>query len=112
MASRKIAVSRYDTADYLRTPEDIAEYLNAVREEAGDDPEFMLHALGVVARNRDMNQLARSAGVTRADFAKALVRGGNPNFALELAHKDVTLATELAREIGVRCALRVWLMPK
>lgn len=46
----KETFSRYDTADYLKTEEDIAAYLEAVIEEAGDDPAFVASALGVVAR--------------------------------------------------------------
>ena len=29
---------RYDSAEYLKTEEDIAAYLEAVMEEGGDDP--------------------------------------------------------------------------
>ncbi len=42
--------SRYDSAGYLKTEEDIALYLEACMEEGGDDPAFIAHALGVVAR--------------------------------------------------------------
>lgn len=88
MASRKIAVSRavsrYDTADYLKTEKDIAHYLDAVMEEGGDDPAFVAHALGVVARARNMSQLARAAGMTREGLYKALSREGNPSFATVL----------------------------
>ena len=31
--------ARYDSADYLKTEEDIAAYLEAVMEDGGDDPE-------------------------------------------------------------------------
>lgn len=36
--------SRYDSADYLKTEEDIAAYLEAAAELAGDDPAFMAWA--------------------------------------------------------------------
>ncbi|HUP87801.1 MAG TPA: addiction module antidote protein [Longimicrobiales bacterium] len=84
MASRKIAVSRYDTADYLKTEKDVAHYLEAVIEEGGDDPAYVAHALGVVARARNMSQLARAAGMTREGLYKALSREGNPSFATVL----------------------------
>ena len=42
--------SRYDTADYLKTEDDIAAYLDAVMEEGGDDTAYVARALGVVAR--------------------------------------------------------------
>ena len=44
--------ARYDSADYLRTEEDIAAYFEAVIEEAGDDQAYVARALGVVARAR------------------------------------------------------------
>lgn len=51
--------ARYDSADYLKTEEDIAAYLEAVMDEAGDDPVYVARALGVVARARNMTALAR-----------------------------------------------------
>lgn len=45
-----IKLSRWDTAEYLKTEQDIQAYLEAVLEEGGDDPAFILHALGVIAR--------------------------------------------------------------
>lgn len=48
-----IAFSRYDTADYLRTDEDIANYLEACAEDG--DPALIAHALGTIARARNMS---------------------------------------------------------
>ena len=45
-----IKLSRYDTAEYLISQEDIQAYLDAVLEEGGDDPAYIIHALGVFAR--------------------------------------------------------------
>lgn len=73
--------SPYDTADHLKTEEDVALYLEAVMEEAGDDPAFIAHALGIVARARNMSQLARETDMSREGLYKALSRDGNPSFA-------------------------------
>ena len=81
MAKAKVTYSRYDTADYLRTEEDIALYMKAVMEEGGDDANFIAHALGDVARARNMSQLAREVGMTREGLYKALSSEGNPSFA-------------------------------
>ena len=75
------AFSRYDTADYLKNDADIAAYLEAVMEEGGDDPAYIMHALGVVARARNVSQLAREAGISREGLYKALSGKGNPSFA-------------------------------
>lgn len=76
-----IKLSRWDTAEYLKTEQDIQAYMEAVLEEGGDDPAFILHALGVIARARNMSQLAREAGLSREGLYKALSDGGNPSFS-------------------------------
>lgn len=43
---------RYDTADYLDTEADIAAYLEAIIEEAGDNSACIARALEAVARAR------------------------------------------------------------
>lgn len=80
--------SRYDSADYLNTGEDIAAYLEAVMEQAGDDPAYITQALGVIARARNMSQLARDVGMSREGLYKALSEDGNPSFAtiLKVVH--------------------------
>lgn len=72
--------SRYDTAEYLRTEEDIAAYLDAVMEDGGDDPALIARALGAVARARNMSQLSRDTGISREGLYKALSGEGNPSF--------------------------------
>ncbi|MDE2799012.1 MAG: hypothetical protein OXI94_10135 [Gemmatimonadota bacterium] len=42
--------TRWDSAEYLKTEEDMLLYLEACLEEAGDDPTFIAHALDVIAR--------------------------------------------------------------
>jgi len=83
-AKTKRALERftaYDSADYLKTPEDVAEYLIAAFEEAGDDAAYMAHVIGVAARaHGGMTKLARETGITRAGLHKALSEGGNPSF--------------------------------
>lgn len=76
-----IKTTRWNSAEYLKTDEDIQLYLEACLEEAGDDPSFIVHALGVVARAKNMSQLARDTGLTREGLYKALSEEGNPTFA-------------------------------
>ncbi|EIY1230155.1 MULTISPECIES: addiction module antidote protein [Gammaproteobacteria] len=56
----EVKFSRYDTADYLKTEDDIAAYLDAVMEDG--DPVLIAAALGDVARARNLSQLARDVG--------------------------------------------------
>lgn len=73
--------SRYDSADYLKTPEDIEAYLAAVIEESSEDlPTHFVHALGVVARAKGMTVVAQDTGLTREGLYKALNQNGNPSF--------------------------------
>ena len=76
-----VTTTRWDSAKYLKTDEDIQLYLEACLEEAGDDPAFIVHALGVIARARNMNQLARDTGLTREGLYKTLSSEGNPSFS-------------------------------
>lgn len=87
MATRrrtKETFSRWDAADYLKSEEDMAAYLQACIEEAADDPAFIAAALGDVARARGMVQLAKETGLTREGLYKALSKDGNPNFGTVL----------------------------
>ena len=77
----KIKLRKWDSAEHLKTDEDIALYLDACLEEAGDDPAFIAKALGNVARARGMSQLARDTGLGRESLYKALSGEGNPSFA-------------------------------
>lgn len=83
-ATRKVArtketFSRWDVVDHLRTEEDMVAYLEAVLEEASDDPSFIAAALGDIARARGMSQLAKDTGLTREGLYKALSKDSNPS---------------------------------
>ena len=80
----KETYTRYDSADYLKSEEDMAAYLQACLEEAPDDPAFIAQALGTVARARGMMQLAKDTGLTREGLYKALSRDGNPSLGTVL----------------------------
>jgi probable addiction module antidote protein len=69
----------WDSANYLKTKEDIAHYLDAVLEDG--DPEVLKDALGAVARSRGMAEIAREAGLSRSSLYRALSPAGNPEFA-------------------------------
>ena len=46
----KTITTRYDVAEHLRTPEEMAEYLEACMEEGQGDAVFIARALGNIAR--------------------------------------------------------------
>jgi probable addiction module antidote protein len=75
-----LGLARYDPADYLRTPKEVAMYLEAFFED-GVDHEALVHALGVVARARGgMSKLAKETGISRQGLYKAIAKDGNPSF--------------------------------
>lgn len=76
----KTKTSRYDVAEHLRTPEEMAAYLEACIEEADGDAAFVAKALGDIARAKGMAQVARDAGLSRESLYKALSGDRSPGF--------------------------------
>lgn len=83
----------YDVSEQLRTPEEMAAYLDAWLEEAPDDATGIARALGDIARANGMTQVARDTGLSRESLYKALGEHGNPSFATVL---------KVAKALGVR----------
>ncbi len=50
----KTVTTRYDVAEHLRTPEEMAAYFQACLEEADGDAAFIAKALGDIARARPL----------------------------------------------------------
>ena len=92
-----IKTKAWDSAEHLQTDADIQAYLDACLEEAADDPAFILHALGVIARAKNMSQLARDTGLTREGLYKALAADGNPSF---------TTVAKVTKALGLRLTVR------
>lgn len=81
MSGKSETFTAYDSADYLTGLDDVAAYLEAAVDEAGNDPAFIAQALGVVARSGNLSELARRVGMSREGLYKALSADGNPSFA-------------------------------
>lgn len=73
-------LNKWDSAQYLKTEEDMVAYFEACLEEAGDDGAFIAKALGNIAKARGMTQLAKDTGLGRESLYKALSGEGNPSF--------------------------------
>lgn len=76
----KTVTSRYEVAEHLRTPEEMAAYLEACLEEANGDAAFIAKALGDIARAKGMAQVARDAGLSRESLYEALSGKRSPGF--------------------------------
>lgn len=94
-----LKLRRWDTAEYLKSEEDMVMYLQACMDEAGDDAAFIAAALGDIARARGMTQLAKETGLGRESLYKALSGEGNPSFAtvLKVVH---ALGLELRPQVA------------
>jgi probable addiction module antidote protein len=76
----KAKTTKYDVSEHLRTPEEMAAYLEACIEEANGDAAFIAKALGDIARAKGMSQVARDAGLSRESLYKALSGERSPGF--------------------------------
>ena len=76
----KTTTTPYDVAEHLRTPEEMAAYLEATLEEAKGDAALIAKALGDIARAKGMAQVAHDAGLSRESLYKALSGERNPDF--------------------------------
>ena len=83
-----LKLRKWDSAEHLKTDEDMAAYLDACLQEAGDDAAFIAKALGNIARAKGMTQLSKDTGLGRESLYKALSGEGNPSFAtiLKVTH--------------------------
>ena len=91
-----LKTTSWDSAEYLKTDDDIKLYLEACVEEAGDDPAFIVHALGVIARAKNMSLLARDTGLSREGLYKAFSAEGNPTFST---------VSKVAKALGLQITL-------
>jgi len=76
----KTKTTRYEVSEHLRTPEEMAAYLEACFEEANGDAAFIAKALGDIARAKGMAQVARDSGLSRESLYKALSGERSPGF--------------------------------
>lgn len=77
-------LQKYDVANHLRTPEEMAAYLDAAIEESNGDASFIAMALGDIARAKGMAELSRETGLGRESLYKALSAEGNPQLSTVL----------------------------
>lgn len=77
---KKTKTSRYDVADHLQSPSEMAAYLEACIEEANGDAAFVAKALGDIVRAKGMARIAKATGLSRESLYKALSGKRNPGF--------------------------------
>jgi probable addiction module antidote protein len=100
----KTTTTPYDVAEHLRTPEEMAAYLEVCIEEADGDAAFIAKALGDIARAQGMTQVARDSGLSRESLYKALSGERSPSFDTIL---KVVTALGLKLSASVRSEVEV-----
>jgi probable addiction module antidote protein len=68
----------FDAAEYLDSPEMIAEYLTEALET--DDAAFIAKAIGTVARAKGMGTVAEQTGLSRENLYRSLSGDTKPEF--------------------------------
>lgn len=74
-----LKTTKWDPAEYLETPEDVAMYLSVALEE--NDPALLSAALGDIARSKGMAALSEETGLTKQGLYKALSENGDPRLS-------------------------------
>lgn len=89
-------VTHYDPAEDLTSDVAIAAFMAEAFQT--NDPGFIAHALGIVARAKGMTQIANQTGLSREQLYRSFSENGNP-----------TLRTTLAvmKALGVELTARV-----
>ncbi len=76
---KKIKISelkKFDILDHIKTEEDMKMYLQICIEE--DGIKGFQHALGVIAKAKGMNEIAKETGLSRQNLYKSLSENANP----------------------------------
>lgn len=60
-----LKVRKWDSAEHLKTEQDMAMYFESCLQEAGDDAAFLAKALGNIARAKGRSQLSRDTSLGR-----------------------------------------------
>lgn len=74
-----MATVPYSSSDYLKTDDDILEYLNAAIED-GDNRVLLLALRNVATAKGGLGKLADVTGLNRESLYKTLSEQGNPHY--------------------------------
>jgi putative addiction module killer protein/probable addiction module antidote protein len=73
-----VKISKFDAADYLKTPEAIAAYLTEAF--ATDDAAYICAALDTIARAKGIASVAKETGLSRESLYKSFSGSSKPEF--------------------------------
>ncbi len=92
-----IKITPLDTASLVPTLDDQLELIRDAMST--NDPSYIVHAIGVVARARGLTAVEQQTGIKRQSLNKALRSGANPTLktllpVLEALNLRLTIAPE------------------
>jgi probable addiction module antidote protein len=76
--NKMVKISKFDAADYLKSPEAIAAYLTEAF--ATDDAAYICTALDTIARAKGMTSVAKETGLSRESLYKSFSGSSKPEF--------------------------------
>lgn len=76
-------ITAYDPAQDLETDEALAAFMGEAFST--NDPKYIAHALGIVARAKGMSQIAKQTGLSREQLYRSFSEDGNPTLRTTLA---------------------------
>jgi probable addiction module antidote protein len=89
-------ITPYDPAEDLISADGIAFFMSEAFKT--EDPAFIAHALGVVARAKGMKRIAEQTGLSREQLYRSLSESGNPTLKSTVA---------VLKALGVRMSIEV-----
>ena len=95
-----VKLTTYDPAEDLASGAAMATFM--AEAFATEDPGYIAHALGIVARAKGMAQIAEQAGLSREQLYRSLSARGNPTLKTTIAVMKA-LGIELTAKIPARC---------
>ena len=96
--SRSGKLAAYDVSDHLRSPEEMAAYLDVWFDEFPDDVSGIARAVGGIARAKGMAKVAKDTGLSRESLYRSLSQEGNPSLSTIL---KVLVAVGLKLSVSV-----------
>ena len=89
-------LKNFDAAEYLDTPETIAEFLNEAFETG--DSAYITKAIGIAARVKGMTNVSREAGLSRESLYRSLNGESKPEFGTIVQVLDA-MGVQLAAKV-------------
>ena len=81
--SKTPTLTPYDPAEDLASDSAIATFM--AEAFTTEDPAYIAHAIGIVARAKGMSQIARQTGLSREQLYRSFSQNGNPTLKTTMA---------------------------